>query len=63
MSAGNLGPLEASKRMMFGAVMLALAVALTIAFYFFHARGPLLLVLFLPFWLGALGLLQGRAST
>ena len=63
MSAGNLGPKEARKRMIFGAVMLALAVALTIAFYFFDARGPLLLVLVLPVWLGALGIFQGQANT
>ena len=63
MSAGNLGPIEARKRMMFGAAMLALAVVLTIAFFFLNARGPLLLVLFLPFWLATLGLFQGREST
>jgi type IV secretory pathway VirB3-like protein len=62
MSTGNLGAIETRKRMMFGAAMLALGVALTIAFFFLHASGPLLLVLFLPFWLGTLGLLQGRAS-
>lgn len=63
MSTGNLGPRETRKRMIFGAVMLALAVALTIAFFFLDARGPLLLVLFLPFWLGALGIFQGQAKT
>jgi hypothetical protein len=62
-SAGNLGPKETRKRMIFGAVMLGLGVALTVAFFFLNARGPLLLVLFLPFWLGTLGLLQGREST
>jgi len=63
MSAGNLGPKETRKRMMFGIVMLALGVALTLAFFFLHASGPLLLVLFLPFWLGTLGIFQGQAST
>jgi len=43
--------------------MLALGVALTLAFFFLHASGPLLLVLFLPFWLGTLGIFQGQAST
>jgi hypothetical protein len=61
--AGNLGPRETRKRMIFGAVMLALAVALTIVFYFLDASGPLLLVLFLPFWLGTLGIFQGQAKT
>lgn len=63
MSAGNLGPREAQKRMIFGAVMLALGAALTAAFFFLDVRGPLLLVLFLPFWIGALGVFQGRAKT
>ena len=64
MSAGNLGPKEARKRMIFGTVMLALAVALTPALLFTDAvGGPWLLVLFVPFWLGTLGLLQGREST
>jgi type IV secretory pathway VirB3-like protein len=61
---GNLGPVETRKRMVFGAAMLALAVVLTAALSFFDAvRGPWLLVLFVPFWLGTLGLLQGREST
>jgi type IV secretory pathway VirB3-like protein len=60
---GNLGPAETRKRMMFGAVMLAFGGALTVVLLFVHARGPLLLVLFFPFWLGVMGLLQGRAST
>jgi hypothetical protein len=59
----NLGPVETRRRMIFGAVMLALGVALSIALFLTHARGPLLLVLFFPFWLGTMGLLQGREST
>ncbi len=60
---GNLGPMEAQKRMIFGAVMLASAFALTAALFFLRVRGPWLLVLFVPFWLGTLGVLQGRENT
>lgn len=60
---GNLGPVETRKRMLFGAAMLALGVALTIAFFYMRIRGSWLLLLFVPFWLGAIGLLQGCAST
>jgi hypothetical protein len=60
---GNLGPIGSSKRMIFGAAMLIAGIVLTIAFLFHHVLGPWLLVLFIPFWLGSLGLLQGGAST
>ncbi|HKA31811.1 MAG TPA: hypothetical protein VKH64_01250 [Candidatus Binatia bacterium] len=60
---GNLGPAEARKRMMFGAAMLALGLILAAALFFLNLQGPWLLFLFVPFWLAALGLLQGREST
>jgi hypothetical protein len=60
----NLGPVETRKRMMFGAAMLTLGVAATAVVFFLHVRrGAWLLLLFIPFWLGTLGLLQGREST
>lgn len=59
----NLGPRETRKRMIFGVVMLGVGVALTAILFFLDARGPWLLALFVPFWLGALGLLQGREGT
>ncbi len=60
---GNLGPVETRKRMVFGAVMLPVGLILTAALFFLNLRGPWLLLLFVPFWLAALGLLQGREST
>ncbi len=60
---GNLGPIETRKRMLFGAAMLALGAAATAIVFFLDARGPWLLALFVPFWFGALGVLQGRAKT
>jgi type IV secretory pathway VirB3-like protein len=60
---GNLGPNETRKRMVFGAAMIALGVALSGAMFFMSVRGPWLAVLFVPFWLGTLGLLQGRERT
>ena len=60
---GNLGPVETRKRMVFGVAMLALGVVLTVVFLFLDVYGPLLLVLFVPFWLGAVGIFQGREKT
>ena len=60
---GNLGPVEARKRMLFGVAMIALGVALSAAMFFTYVRGPWLLLLFIPFWLGVMGLLQEREST
>jgi hypothetical protein len=63
MSVGNLGPAETRKRMTFGAVMLAIGFALAAAMFFLRIRDSWLLVTVLPFWLGSLGLLQGRQNT
>jgi type IV secretory pathway VirB3-like protein len=60
---GNLGPLETRKRMMFGGAMLVVGLILTAVLFFLDLQGIWLLLLFVPFWLAALGLLQGREST
>lgn len=61
---GNLGPVETRKRMLFGAAMLTLgAAAAAVVFFLNVRRGAWLLLLFIPFWLGTMGLLQGREST
>lgn len=59
---GNLGPRESRKRMIFGWVMLAAGAALGVAFSL-RDLGPSVLLLVIPFWLGSLGILQGREKT
>jgi hypothetical protein len=59
-SAGNLGPKETRKRMIFGAVMLALGFFLA---YNLFNNAVSLVVVFMIFWLGVLGLLQGQQKT
>ena len=59
----NIGPKELRKRLLMGAVVLATGVIL--AFIFAHAgvgRGWYA-VLFLPFWMGSLGISQARKKT
>ncbi|HTM10465.1 MAG TPA: hypothetical protein VL754_18920 [Verrucomicrobiae bacterium] len=63
MTMTNLGVIESRKRTIFGAAMLGAAVALTATYFYYDIRGPVVLILFIPFWLGVMGLLQGRAST
>lgn len=63
MTVENLGAIESRKRTIFGAAMLVFALVLIAIFSALHVRGPWLLALFVPFWLAALGLLQGRART
>jgi type IV secretory pathway VirB3-like protein len=57
---GNLGAIETRKRLVFGVTLLVIALALTLIFFWLNVRGPWLLVLFVPFWLAALGLLEYR---
>jgi len=62
-TAGNLGPRQRRRRFVMGAVMLAAGVGVVVALVAFGAdRGWRLLAL-LPFWVGALGLLQAHANT
>jgi hypothetical protein len=63
MTMTNLGAIESRKRTIFGASMLMLGIILSVALFFFNLRGPWLLALFIPFWLGTLGLLQGGTGT
>jgi hypothetical protein len=59
----NIGPKEARKRLLMGVAMLA--VGLVLAAIFTHpgvSRGWYS-VLFLPFWMGTLGISQARKKT
>ena len=59
----NIGPKEVRKRLLMGVAVLATGVI--VAFIFAHAgvsRGWYA-VLFLPFWMGALGISQARKKT
>ncbi len=60
MTIGNLGAIETRKRLVFGATLLVIGITLAAIFFWFHVRGAWLLVLFVPFWLAALGLLEYR---
>ena len=59
----NIGPKEVRKRVLMGVAMLAVGVVL--AFIFAHegvSRGWYAL-LFVPFWMGTLGISQARKKT
>jgi hypothetical protein len=62
-TAGNIGPRERRKRMAMGIAMLALGAALAAVLTARGAAPWWRASLFVPFWLGALGLLQARAGT
>ena len=63
MKIANIGPREGQKRLGFGLAMLALAIGMAAGLIFFHAGSSWRLLLFIPFWLAALGLLQAREKT
>jgi len=62
-SAGNLGPRESRKRMIFGWAMLAAGLGATAGLNYYRAGVYWRLLVFFPFWLATLGLLQGREKT
>jgi hypothetical protein len=59
----NIGPKETRKRLLMGFVMIALSVVLTLIFSYAGASRRWYLGLFLPFWMGSLGLSQARKKT
>lgn len=63
MSPANIGPRECAKRLAFGVAMSAGGAAAGTALLFFNAGRAWRLLLFFPFWLAALGLLQARGKT
>ena len=60
---GNLGPRETRKRLIFGIVFLATGLLGGLALRFLELSPWWRLFLFLPFWLGLLGLLEARTCT
>ncbi len=61
--AANIGPRERRKRLMMGAVMLAAGVGSTAALILAGVGPCWRIGLFVPFWIGALGVFQARAHT
>ena len=59
----NIGPKEARKRLLMGVAMLALGVVLAVIFTHAGVSRGWYAVLFLPFWMGTLGISQARKKT
>lgn len=56
----NLGPREQAKRRIMGLVALAIGVGTAFVLVVNGSPRPLRLLVFLPFWIAGLGLLQTR---
>jgi hypothetical protein len=59
----NIGPKETRKRVLMGVAMLAVGVVLAIIFTHAGLSRGWYSVLFLPFWMGTLGISQARKKT
>ena len=59
----NIGPKEARKRLLMGVAMLATGVVVAIIFTHAGVSRGWYSVLFLPFWIGTLGISQARKKT
>jgi hypothetical protein len=59
----NIGPRGRRRRMGFGIVILVLAALAAVALFQVHAPRIWRVALFLPFWLGALGVFQAAGNT
>ena len=59
----NIGPKETRKRLLMGIAMLALGVVLAVIFTHTGVSRGWHAVLFLPFWMGTLGISQARKKT
>ena len=59
----NIGPGERRKRLLMGIAMLAVGVGITAALILTGVSRGWRVGLFLPFWMGALGLFQAREKT
>ena len=59
----NIGPKEIRKRLLMGVAMLALGVVLAVVFAHADVSRGWYSVLFLPFWMGTLGISQARKKT
>lgn len=61
--AGNIGPVGRRRRLIMGAVMVAVALVAVAALIVAGAARGWVLAAFVPFWVGALGLIQARERT
>lgn len=59
----NIGPRERRKRMRFGVALMVVGAGLTALMVGIGVDRLLRLLLFLPFWAGAVGVLQARERT
>jgi hypothetical protein len=59
----NIGPKETRKRLLIGVAMLATGVVLAIIFTRAGVSRGWYSILFLPFWMGTLGISQARKKT
>jgi hypothetical protein len=59
----NIGPKETRKRLLMGVVMIAVGVVLAVIFSRAGVSRGWYSALFLPFWIGTLGLSQARKKT
>jgi hypothetical protein len=59
----NIGPKEIRKRRIMGSSMLAVGIVLAVIFTHADVSRGWYAVLFLPFWMGTLGVAQARKKT
>ena len=59
----NIGPKEIRKRLLMGVAMLAMSIVLAVIFAHAGVSRGWYSVLFLPFWMGSLGISQARKKT
>ena len=59
----NIGPKETRKRLLMGVAMLAMGVVLAVIFTRAGVSRGWYSILFLPFWMGTLGISQARKKT
>jgi hypothetical protein len=60
---GNIGPKETRKRLVMGVAMIAIGVVLAVILSHTGVSRGWYAGLFLPFWMGTLGLSQARKKT
>ena len=59
----NIGPKEIRKRLLMGVAMLAMGIVLAVMLAHAGVSHGWYAVLFLPFWMGRLGISQARKKT
>ena len=59
----NIGPRETHKRLLMGVAMLSIGIVLAVIFTYSGVSRGWYASLFLPFWMGALGISQARKKT